>query len=134
MNKQYLKFVLKYFSSVAKTLPDKRTGKHQHCTMSDILMTAFSVFYFQSPSWLIFQRIMQTNMGTSNAHTLFGIRTIPSDNHVRDTLDGIDAKKLRPLYDKLHQLVMKNNPSVHLSYLHINQTILVAIDGVWWNI
>ncbi|HRF57268.1 MAG TPA: hypothetical protein PLV58_07710 [Campylobacterales bacterium] len=33
--------------------------------MNDILMTAFSVFYFQSPSWLTFQRVMETNSKTS---------------------------------------------------------------------
>ena len=130
MNKELLKLTLKSFSGVAKTLPDKRTGKHQHYSTNDILMTAFSVFYFQSPSWLTFQRVMETNSKTSNAHTLFGVHKIPCDNHVRDTLDGVDARKLETLYGKLHQSLIKNNPDAFSSFLHINQTLLVAIDGL----
>lgn len=133
MNKELLKLTLKSFSGVAKTLPDKRTGKHQHYSMNDILMTAFSVFYFQSPSWLTFQRVMETNSKTSNAHTLFGVHKIPSDNHVRDTLDGVDARKLETLYSRIHQSLIKNNPDAFSSFLHINRTLLVAIDGTYYH-
>jgi hypothetical protein len=41
----------------------------------------------------------------------------PSDNHVRDTLDGIDTKELGPLHDKLHQIVMKNTPIIYSRYI-----------------
>ena len=68
--------------------------------MEDIVLSAFSVFHMQSPSFLQFQNNMLKKEGKSNAKTLFGIEKIPSDNHIRDILDNIDPSYLQPLYDR----------------------------------
>ena len=58
--------------------------------MTDIGLAAFSVFFMQSPSFLAHQEAMAEGpgRGRSNAHTLFGMTAIPSDNHIRAMLDG----------------------------------------------
>ena len=43
-------------------------------------MSAFAVFFLQSPSWLSCQRAIQDEKGGSNALTLFGIGNVPTDN------------------------------------------------------
>lgn len=71
------------------TFPDKRTGKNTQYQMMDAAASAFSVFFTQCPSFLEYQKLMQQKHGLSNAGTLFGIRDIPSDNHIRDILDDV---------------------------------------------
>jgi len=58
-------------------------------------MSAFAVFFLQSPSWLSCQRALQDEKGRSNALTLFGIVNVPTDNHVRRLLDPASPELLR---------------------------------------
>ena len=60
--------------------------------MADIAMAAFSLFFMQSPSFLAHQRHLENGHGRSNCQTLFGMRKIPSDNHIRDMLDPVDRR------------------------------------------
>jgi len=69
------------------------------------LLSAFGVFYFQSGSWLNFQRNMQNQAGRDNAKSLFEVNKIPSDNHIRDVLDDIGVDKLQPIFDKIYKLL-----------------------------
>ncbi|TAN55751.1 MAG: hypothetical protein EPN20_19870 [Magnetospirillum sp.] len=56
--------------------------------MGDLGVAAFSVFFMQSPSFLAHQRTLAEGRGRSNAQALFGMSAIPSDNHIRQMLDG----------------------------------------------
>ena len=71
---QIIKLTRKEF----KKLPDKRGRKHQNYSIEDIVMSAFSVSYLQSGSWLNFQRNMCNKSGWSNAKSIFGIENIPT--------------------------------------------------------
>ena len=75
---------------VCAGLPDKRKGLRRDCdyTMADIGLSAFSIFFMGSPSFLAHQRALAEGHGGSNCETLFGISKIPSDNYVRLMLDG----------------------------------------------
>jgi len=75
---------------VIEEFPDKRTGNNTRYTIEDAALGAFSIFFTQSPSFLAFQDSMQKAKGKSNAQTLFTMNQIPSDNHIRDLMDGID--------------------------------------------
>ncbi|MBU1153844.1 hypothetical protein KKB84_07775 [bacterium] len=70
-------------------------------------MGAFSVFLTQSPSFLAHQRTMEELSGKSNAQTLFEIKQIPTDNHIRDILDSVEHEIIFPVFDQvienLHQ-------------------------------
>jgi hypothetical protein len=46
-----------------ETFSDQRTGKNTGYTMTDAGLSAFSVFFMQSPSFLEFQRTMQETQG-----------------------------------------------------------------------
>ena len=72
---------------IGKGFKDKRQGKNTQYKMDDIVVSAFSVFYFQCPSFLSYQQTMENEQGNNNARTLFGIAKIPSDNHIRTMLD-----------------------------------------------
>lgn len=66
--------------------------------MHDFVMSAFAVFFCQSPSFLAFQTLMQKSRGMNNGETLFGIQKLPTDNQIRNMLDPVDPKLLRSVF------------------------------------
>ena len=84
-------------------LPDPRTGDNPSYAMADIGLGAFSVFYTQSPSFLTHQQSRQKAKGQSNAQSLFHLKKIPSNNHLRQTLDPVPPEQLFPAYDAVFE-------------------------------
>ena len=109
---------------------DRRTGKNKKYTMEDIALSAFSVFYTQCPSFLASQKAMQENKGLSNAHTLFQIEQIPSDNHIRDTLDEVAPEELYPIYDTIFESL--RDQGVLTAFQTLGGTTPIALDGTWY--
>jgi hypothetical protein len=108
-------------------IPDNRTGRNTQYEMVDVGLSAFSVFYLQSPSFLAYQQQMKRQQGRDNAKSLFGIENIPSDAQIRNLLDPVDPSLLREpfweIYDRLQA-------SGHLdSYRHVGGTLLCSMDG-----
>ncbi len=62
--------------------------------MADIGLSAFSVFFMQSPSFLAHQKALEGRRGRSNCQSLFAMEKIPTDNHIRDMLDGVAPEAL----------------------------------------
>ena len=75
---------------VCAGLPDRRKGQRRdgEYSMADIGLSAFSVFFMGSPSFLAHQRALEEGQGRSNCQTLFGMTAIPSDAYIRLMLDG----------------------------------------------
>jgi hypothetical protein len=112
---------------VIQGFPDKRTGNNTQFTIEDAALGAFSVFFTQSPSFLSFQNTMQKARGKSNAQTLFGMREIPCDNHIRDLLDVVPPSCIFPVFD---YVLDKLNASGDLdNFRSFNNTLLVPLDG-----
>lgn len=80
---------------------DLRRGKNTRYTLVDAGLSAFSVFFMQSPSFLEYQRSLDQRLGKNNAQTLFGVHQIPSDNRIRHLLDATDPGQVRPLFSYL---------------------------------
>ena len=83
-----LEKLLSELKEVCAGLEDKRQGLGYRYTMTDIGLAAFSVFFLQSPSFLGHQRALAEGHGRSNCQTLLGMAAVPSDNHIRQMLDG----------------------------------------------
>ena len=113
-----------------KSFPDKRTGGNGIYSMEDIALGAFSVFFTQSPSFLEHQKKMEKERGKSNAQTIFGIKRIPTDNHIRDILDPISPEIVFPVYNDAFSLL---NNSGHIdSFRVFNGDLLIAMDATWY--
>ena len=100
-------------------------------SLKDIVLSAFSVFYFQNKSWLSFQRDIDTAKGISNAKTIFGISDIPSDNHIRNILDKITPDSFKNIYEiileKLRDIEILDKFNFKDDYM------LVALDGTYYH-
>ena len=113
--------------STFEKFPDIRTGDNVTYSMVDAAMGAFSVFFTQSSSFLDFQRTMKASQGCSNAHTLFGMAQIPSDNHIRNLLDPVSPKAIFPVFsyavNALHEAGLLD------AYRSFNGDLMVPFDG-----
>ena len=116
-----------YFWQVLESLPDKRTGKNTRYGMEDAALSAFSVFFTQSPSFLAYQRAMEGSKGRSNAQSLFGVHQIPSDNHIRDLLDPVTPEHVFPVFEEILQVLEQQGQLAVLR--SIADTLLIALDG-----
>src|SRR5436190_419076 len=88
--------------TVVAGLPDGRKGKNLSYKMEDFGLSAFSVFFTQSPSFLAHQKAMQKARGKNNAQSFFQIDKIPCDNQIREMLDPVPPQVLYPVYDHLY--------------------------------
>ena len=111
---------------VCAGLPDRRKGPllSGAYTMADIGLSAFSLFFMGSPSFLAHQRILADGQGRSNCQTLFGISAIPSDNYIRQMLDGAATAAFDPLFIKAIETA-----DVLIPFQRLGGRILVALDG-----
>ena len=115
------------FRRVLEELPDKRTGKNKRYGMEDAALSAFSVFFTQSPSFLAYQRTMAGSKGRSNAQSLFGVHQIPSDNHIRDLLDEVEPESMYGVFDEVLQLLEQERQLS--SFRSFGNNLLLALDG-----
>jgi hypothetical protein len=107
--------------------PDPRTGKNTRYSMRDVALSAFSVFFTQSPSFLLYQRSMQRNKNCNNGRTLFGIEDIPTDTQIRNILDQVNYYHLDPVFTGVISLLGKS--SALESYRVLGDQLLVCLDG-----
>jgi len=97
--------------------------------MGDIGMAAFSVFFMQSPSFLAHQQALAEGpgRGRSNAHTLFGLSAIPSDNHIRAMLDGVPSDHFDGLFAGIvHSMDERGGLE---AMRRLGGRVLIALDG-----
>ena len=119
--------IIKSFHQILESLPDKRTGKNIRYGIKEAALSAFSVFFTQTPSFLAYQRTMEKTTGRSNAQSLFGVHKIPSDNHIRDLLDPAPAEQIFPVFEQILQMLDRER---HLDkFRNFDDNLLIAIDG-----
>lgn len=107
--------------------PDRRKGKNKRDTMVDAALSAFAVFFTQSPSWLAHQKAMEKARGKSNALTLFRVAGIPTENRVRDRLDPLSPRLLDPAFARLFRLL--GEAGALAGYTGVGGLRLFALDG-----
>src|SRR3954468_15906563 len=122
-----LEELLSDLKEVCAGLEDKRRGEGYHYTMADIGLAAFSVFFMQSPSFLGHQRALAEGHGRSNCQTLLGMAAIPSDNHIRQMLDGNAPGAFDGLFIKGLEAVAATDGLS--AFQRLNGRLLIALDG-----
>ena len=111
-----------------EALPElRRPGPNTRYAMADFGLAAFSVFFMQSPSFLGHQRTLAEGHGRSNCQTLFGMAAIPSDNHIRQMLDGNSPAA----FDRLFLKGLETTAAADglAPFKRLGGRLLVALDG-----
>jgi hypothetical protein len=122
-----LEELLSDLRDVCAGLADKRQGQKCRYTMADIGLAAFSVFFMQSPSFLAHQRVLAAGHGRSNCQTLLGMSAIPSDNHIRQMLDGNRPDVFDGLFVKA--VAMAAAAGGLSAFQCLDGRVLIALDG-----
>jgi len=113
-------------SGVCAELPDRRTGPRRDgdYKIADIGLSAFSMFFMGSPSFLAHQRALRDGQGRSNCETLFAMSAIPSDAYMRLMLDGASPAAFDGLF---MSAVAAAGPLA--PFQRLNGRVLIALDG-----
>ena len=120
--------LINIFKSNIERIEDKRRQRSDLAySFTDIILSSFSLFYFQSESWLSFQRKMQKSKGKNNAKAIFGIN-IPVENHIKNILDKIEPKVFKQVYDDF--LLESERLNIIKQFIFMKKYLLIAVDGV----
>ena len=111
---------------VCAGFPDKRKEAGIY-SMSDIGLSAFSLFFMQSESFLSYQRSLEEGRKTSNCQTLFGMAKIPTDNHIRAMLDPVHPSLLQPAFDQAVAALRAHGGMKE--FQRLDGRTLIALDG-----
>jgi len=121
-----------YLRDAATEFSDPRTGASIRYELDDVALGTFGTFYIQSASFLAYQQAMEEKYGLSNAQTLFGIRNIPSDTHIRTLMDVQSPVSFAPVFTAclgaLKRTGLLGAYAVPIS--PSSATLLCALDGV----
>jgi hypothetical protein len=113
--------------AIAQMSDPRQASNATRYTLKDAVLGAFSVFFMQCESFLEHQRQMQSRRGKDNAQTLFGLEKIPTNNQIRNILDGIGANGLFTIFEWVYHSLRQGG---HLkSYQCLGGHLLVALDG-----
>ena len=95
--------------------------------VSDAVLSAFSMFFMQSQSFLEYQRQLQSRSGKDNIQSIFGVEEIPCDAQIRNILDLISANSLNVVFERIYQFLQMGK---HLQrYERLDKNLLICLDG-----
>ena len=83
-------------------IPDHR-GRKCPISLTDALMSAFGMFSLKDPSLLAFEE----RRNDENMRNLFGIARVPSDTHMREILDPVEPRQLRPVFNAVFRQLQR---------------------------
>ena len=119
--------VISELRSVCASLPDKRTGSNICHEMADFGLSAFSLFFMQSPSFLAHQRALSRARERSNGETLFAMSRSPTDNQIRAMLDPVTPDRLYPLFASLRERLERGGGL--RPFRRLDGHLLAVLDG-----
>jgi len=118
--------LLSDLKKACSAFPDMRKGEGGY-SMADIGLSAFSLFFMQSESFLSYQRSLEEGRKTSNCQTLFGMGKIPTDNHIRAMLDPVHPSHLQSVFDST--ITALRDDGGMAAFQRLDGRALIALDG-----
>ena len=96
-------------------------------SLVDHLMSGLAVFGLKYPSLLQFDQDRSAETQRANLKTLYGIERAPCDTRLRERLDEVAPRQLRPLYQTLFSALQRGKGLEGFSYL--DGHYLPSLDG-----
>ena len=103
-------------------IPDHRPADAE-IALTDALMSAFAMFALKAPSLLAFDK----ERAEGNLHTIYGIEHVPCDTHMREILDPVSPKGLRPVFQSVFRQLQRGKALEPMMFL--DGHYLLALDG-----
>jgi hypothetical protein len=103
-------------------IPDSRLSETD-IALANALMAAFAMFSLKAPSLLAFDK----ERVEGNLHTIYGIARVPCDTHMREILDPVSPKWLRPVFQSVFRQLQRGKALEPMTFL--DGHYLLALDG-----
>jgi hypothetical protein len=103
-------------------IPDPR-GADVDIALTDTLMSAFAMFSLKAPSLLAFDK----ERAEGHLHTIYGIHRVPCDTYMRERLDPLSPKWLRPVFKNVFRQLQRGKALEEMVFL--DGHYLLALDG-----
>lgn len=95
---------------------------------ADAAICAFACFFLQAPRFIPGQRELAKRIGNSNCRTLFGVKTIPTDEQIRDRLEGLDPDRFTGLFHRCLETLRDQDALTQLQRL--GGRLPVALEAI----
>lgn len=120
--------IIEAMRSKLSALPDPRKPSNgTKYEVVDAVLSAYSVFFMQSPSFLAHEQERKRERSKNNLENLFGVHKTPTTNQIKNILDQIEPKEMGAIFWEVYEQV------VAARYLDdfrgINGTFLCGMDG-----
>jgi hypothetical protein len=104
------------------SLSDHRLDETE-IALTDALMSAFAMFSLNAPSLLAFDK----ERAAGNLHTIYRIERVPCDTRMRESLDPVSPKGLRPVFKSIFRQLQRGKALEAMMFLEGHY--LLALDG-----
>ena len=108
--------LLKTLRSCFQKVADQRSGKVE-MALVEALMSGLAVFGLKYPSLLKFDEERQEGSVRHNLSRLYGVERAPCDTQLREILDPVDPRQLRPAYKALFAQLQRGKGLAPYAYL-----------------
>jgi hypothetical protein len=107
--------------------PRNIKGVKARISLPDCLMSGLAVFGLKFPSLLQFDEAQEEEVIRHNLKTLYGIKGVPCDTSMRERLDRVDPRALRPVFTSIFSLLQRGK--VLDDYKILGKYLAIACDG-----
>lgn len=114
------------FENIPDTLKSSR-GVRSKISLADCLMSALAVFGLKFPSLLQFDQHCDEDIVRHNLQTLYQLANAPDDTTMRQRLDKVDPRTIRPAFASIFSFLQRGK--VLEDYQFLEEYLLVACDG-----
>ena len=109
-----------------KKIPDPRKlPQSTNISFTDVLMSGLAVFSLKFPSLLKYDQ--HRSVVEQNLKTLYHVNHPPSDTYLRERLDELDPKFIRPAFKKIFAELQRGKCLEDFEFL--DGSYLIALDG-----
>lgn len=111
-----------------EALPDNRKPSNATTySVVDAVLSAYSVFFMQSQSFLSHEQARKRMRGKNNLESLFGVHETPSTNQIKNILDLLPPEETGAIFWAVYQKLAEANYLAN--FRGINGTFLCGMDG-----
>jgi hypothetical protein len=114
------------FEQIPEPPRDPR-GVKSEISLPDCLMSALAVFGLKFSSLLQFDESRDTDVIKHNLKTLYQVENAPDDTNMRQRLDKVDPRFIRPAFSAIFSLLQRGK--VLEDYKFLGEYLLIPCDG-----
>jgi hypothetical protein len=108
------------------SVPDHRSRKSK-ISIADTLMSGLAIFSLKYASLLKFDEAKEEQIIRHNLEKLYGIKNVPCDTYLRETLDPISPNQFRRVFSEVFHQLQRGKALENYTYMEGHY--LISVDG-----